>query len=47
MSGAWTWAAVAITVAGVALYEVLLLLLQQRRPGHLARGQLHGHRRRQ
>lgn len=37
MSAAWTWAAVASTVALVVLYEVLLLVLQRRRPQRLAR----------
>lgn len=37
MDEAWTWAAVWVTVAVLVLYEVLLLLLQRRRPERLAR----------
>jgi hypothetical protein len=31
MGAAWTWAAVAATIAVLVLYEVLLVLLQRRR----------------
>ena len=37
MSMAWTWAAVGATAAVLLLYEVLLVLLQRRRPERLAR----------
>ncbi len=37
MDGAWTWAAVAATVAVLVLYEVLLLRMQRRSPQRLAR----------
>jgi hypothetical protein len=37
MSMAWTWTAVGATAAVLLLYEVLLILLQRRRPERLAR----------
>ena len=37
MSMAWTWVAVGATAAVLLLYEVLLVLLQRRRPERLAR----------
>lgn len=37
MSMAWTWAAVGATASVLLLYEVLLVLLQRRRPERLAR----------
>jgi heme exporter protein D len=35
----WTWLAIGLTVAALVIYEVLLVLLQRRRAGHLARVQ--------
>jgi hypothetical protein len=37
MDAAWTWAAVGMTVAVLASYEVLLVFLQRRQPDRLAR----------